>query len=208
MPSFNLLWATALLEPVRIVFLPAPAVGSHSFQVVFRFPAEFFERERAIRIAFGDIARSSGSNPVIDRLTHYLSESLYHLQNAVAFTRTQIIYYKAATGMQLVDGGKMSLGQVDNVNIISDARSVGGGIIVSAHVQTRQFPDGHLRDIRNEVVGNTVGVLAYKPAFVRAYGIKVPQQGDIERVVGFLNVFEYEFFTPNSFMHSISAMVE
>ena len=48
----------------------------------------------------------------------------------------------------------------------------------------------HLRNIGHKIVGDTVGVFAYKSALMRPDWIEISKQGNIKRIVGFINIFE------------------
>ena len=75
--------------------------------------------------------------------------------------------------VQFFKRGDVTFRKVDDVDIIPDARAVFRGVIVAENVDFFKFPDGNLRDIRHKVVGDTVGIFADKPAFVRADGVEV-----------------------------------
>ncbi len=72
----------------------------------------------------------------------------------------------------------MSLGKVNNVDIIADSSSVGSIVIISVNAETRKLSRSHLRNIRQEVIGYTVGVFAQKAALMSPYWVKVPKQNN------------------------------
>lgn len=71
----------------------------------------------------------------------------------------------------------MALGQVHYMNVIANASTVGGGVVVAKDAEVLSLAYGHLGNERHEVVGDTVGVLANGAANVRAYGVEVAQDG-------------------------------
>ena len=41
--------------------------------------------------------------------------------------------------------------KVNNMNVVSDARAVGGGVVVAADIQVVKLADCNLSDIRNKI---------------------------------------------------------
>ena len=67
----------------------------------------------------------------------------------------------------------MSPGQVYYVDIISDAGSVGGVVVVAEYVKLFQLAYGNLGDVGHQVIGDTVGVLADGSALMGTDGIEI-----------------------------------
>jgi len=57
-----------------------------------------------------------------------------------------------------------------------------------------QLAHSDLRDIGHQVVGNAVGVFADESALVRPDWIKISQESNVERIVGFVYVFKNTFY--------------
>ena len=68
--------------------------------------------------------------------------------------------------------------RVADVDVIPDAGAVGGVVVIPVDFEAGQFPQGHLGNIREQVVGDAVGVLPQQPGGVGAYGVEIPHQGN------------------------------
>ena len=87
----------------------------------------------------------------------------------------------------------MAFGQVHDVNVVAHAGAVFGGIVFSEDVNVCAPADGHLADVRHQVVGNALRVFADQPAGMRADGIEVAQQNDAPCGIGCVDVPQYVF---------------
>ena len=90
----------------------------------------------------------------------------------------------------------MSGSEIHHMDIISDSGSVMGVVIVSEDVQTISFSDGNLGYIRQQVIWNSLWILADKPAFMGADGVKVPQENDVPFRIGGMEVCQHLFNHP------------
>ena len=77
----------------------------------------------------------------------------------------------------------MGLGQIHHMDVVADAGAVMGGVVVAEHPQAVPASGRHLRDEREQVVGDAEGVLADAAAGVGADGIEVAQAGHPPGVV-------------------------
>ena len=82
----------------------------------------------------------------------------------------------------------MAAGQVHHVNVVAHAGAVRGGVVVAEHTDLLQLAYGHLSHIGQQVVRNTLGILADAAGFVGADGIEVAQQHDVPLVVARVQV--------------------
>ena len=90
-------------------------------------------------------------------------------------TRAEVKDALAGVAHEVLDGGNVTLCEVNDVDIVAHAGAVGRGIVVAEYVQMVALADGSLRDVRHEVVGDAVRMLADFAACVRADGVKVAQ---------------------------------
>ncbi len=67
--------------PFWVVFLPAPGVAHHVFQVFFCVPFQDIVGLGRVGIAFGNITRATLGKTVFDCLPCDLHESIYHFQH-------------------------------------------------------------------------------------------------------------------------------
>ena len=56
--------------------------------------------------------------------------------------------------------GNMAFRQIHYMNIVTHTRAVRSRIIIAEYGKKRQFPAGHLADIRQKVIRNPIRVLA------------------------------------------------
>jgi NRPS condensation-like uncharacterized protein len=83
--------------------------------------------------------------------------------------------------------------KVYNVDIISYACAVNGIIVVAENVEFFQFSNRNLRNIGHEVVGDSLGVLTDKSAFVSTDGVEITEKGNAPTVVGCIKVTQNFF---------------
>ena len=75
---------------------------------------------------------------------------------------------------------QMPFGQITHMDIVAHTRAVGRIVVVSEDGQLFAPADGHLRNVRHQVVGRTVGVFPDQARFMRAHGIEIAQQHQAE----------------------------
>ena len=91
------------------------------------------------------------------------------------------------TGSQVVDADSgvafeslkclhMALCQVNDVDVVANSSSVMGGIVVSEDAEGLKLADGHLGDIGNQVVGNTLGILTDESALMGSDRVEVSEK--------------------------------
>ena len=110
------------------------------------------------------------------------------IQHTVAVAGAQIADEEAALGLQLPDSADMAAGQVHDVDVVAHAGAVGGGVVVAEDVDFFQLADGDLGDVRHQVIGDAVGVLADEAGLVGTDGVEVPQQGHVQLRVSLADI--------------------
>mmetsp|Transcript_26001 Transcript_26001/g.65335 ORF Transcript_26001/g.65335 Transcript_26001/m.65335 type:complete len:243 (-) Transcript_26001:47-775(-) len=65
------------------------------------------------------------------------------------------------------------------MDVVAYAGAVRGVVVVAKDVQLGALADGHLQNVRCEVIGDALGVFADQAAFVRADGVEVAQENDV-----------------------------
>ena len=79
------------------------------------------------------------------------------------------------------------------MDIIAHPRSVGRGIIVSENAHFVELPYRDLRNVRAEIVGDTVRVFPDQPRFMRPHGIEIPKDRYIKSIVRFIEIAQNIF---------------
>ena len=91
----------------------------------------------------------------------------------------------------------MADGKVHHMNIIAYARAVRRRIIVAENAHFIQLAHRNFCDIRAQIVGDPVRILADQSRFVCSHGIEIAQNRDIERIVSLIkvaqNIFDKQF---------------
>lgn len=80
--------------------------------------------------------------------------------------------------------------QVNHVDVVTDSRPVGGGVIVPENFDKRQLSRRDFGHIRHEIVGDAFRVLADQARRMRADWVEVPEQNDAPFMVGCVEVDE------------------
>ena len=106
-----------------------------------------------------------------------------HVQHAVALAGAQVAHEQSALALQFLHRRHVALGQIHHMDIVPHAGAVGGGVVVAVDVKLFQLTHRHLGNIRHQVVGDAVGVLAHQAGLVGADGVEVAQQRHVQRGV-------------------------
>ena len=154
-----------LLESVWIMALPTPAILAHLLNAAFSLPAEFLGGEGRIGPALCDVARTARANLVWDWTARSLLERLDDLQHAVAMACAEVVNLEAELRirLELFDRLEVANGEVNDVDVVANASTVNGGIVIAEYVEFGEAANGDLRNIRQEVVRDSGGIFADLP---------------------------------------------
>ena len=86
----------------------------------------------------------------------------------------------------------MSLGEVDDVDVVAQAGAVGGVVVVAEHADLLELADGDARDERHEVVRDAGGIFADEAARVRAHRVEVAEHRHVQLGVDPRDVGEHD----------------
>ena len=118
---------------------------------------------------------------------------MQHLKHRVAVPGTQVPGVQTAVLANVIQRLKVTIGKIDDVNVIAHTGAIDGGVVVAEHVQMLAAADCNLSDKWHQVVGNTRRILTDTPGFMRTHGVEVAQQSDIPAVIGSRQVYEHVF---------------
>ena len=104
---------------------------------------------------------------------------------------TEVINSQTAFAIDGFEGSYMSGCKVAYVDIIAHACTIVGVVIIAENAQLLADTYCGLRDIRHEVIGDTIGVLAHRSGWMRTYGIKITEQYDIPLIISLLYVNQH-----------------
>lgn len=82
----------------------------------------------------------------------------------------------------------MSLGQIDDVDIVANTGTIGGGIVHPKDGEMLPATDGDLSDVGHEIVGDTSGILADLTGSVGAARVKVAEDEDVPLGIGLVQI--------------------
>ena len=171
----------------RQVFLPRPGGGEGFLDGAGGFPAHFFVREGRIRPNGDDVAGAAGGDAVVDlHAVHFLErlDQFHHGEGGAGADVEDLAVLLHLSLEHPGDGEDMGLGEVHDVDEVTQAGAVGGGIVVAEDGQALTLADGGLGDEGDEVVGNAAREFADEGARVRADGVEVAQEDALDGAVG------------------------
>ena len=87
-----------------------------------------------------------------------------------------------------IEGGHVAERQIDNVDIVAHAGAIGSGVVVAEYGEFGQFAGSHLANVGQQIIRNTVGLLADAAAGVCADGVEITQQNHTPLRVGRVEV--------------------
>ena len=181
------------LISIRILTLPVPTVTAHFFNAVLGFPAEFGFGLGGVAVAGGDIAGTAGLDAIGDFHTVDFLKGGDYVQNGIAVAGTDVIDSEAALALNGFQGADMGAGKVNDVDIVAHSCAIGGVVVVTKDAQLLTLAYGYLGDVGHQVIGDTVGILAYQAALVCADGVEIAEEYDVPLLVGTLEVHQ-DFF--------------
>lgn len=135
-------------------------VSKKTYHVVERargLEAELLLGERGVCREVGHVARAAADDRERELVAGHLAHGLDHVEHAHTDTLTEV---EGAVLAVLVDVHKLrvvvqrdhrvevALGEVENVDVVTHTGAVGGGVVVTKHLETALavLADGHLRE--------------------------------------------------------------
>ena len=106
-----------------------------------------------------DIAFTTGSNFVVKLNAGALFESVNQFKNAHTVTGTYVVDFNTFFIFVLNNAfhsSNVCLGQVEYIDVVADARTVGGVIVITEHFQAGTDAHSCLREVGDEVGRNTI----------------------------------------------------
>ncbi len=77
------------------------------------------------------------------------------------------------------------------MDIVAHSCSIVGVIVISKHAQFSTLANGNLCDVRHQIVGNAVGVLAYLTTLMCTDGIEITQNDNIPFGICLLHIHQH-----------------
>src|SRR5579875_920733 len=136
--------ASGVLEAVGVPALPPPGVGTRLLDAQLRPPPEDVGGQRRVGVAGGDVTGPAADDLVGDAPARRLFEGGDELEHRRAPAGAEVDGFGRARLGQVVEGGQVAPGQVDDVDVVPDAGAVYGDVVGPGDLQRRPAPDGHL----------------------------------------------------------------
>ena len=171
----------------RVLGLPIHRRRSHVVDAELGLPAEFTLGLGGVGVAGGDVAGATRLDRERNRVAGSLLVRLDDLKYRVSVTGTQVVGEHAGA-LDLVDDGDVALGQIDNVDVVAHAGSVGRVIVVTEHLNLLELAECNLGDVGGQVCRNALRILADQAGLVGADRVEVAQDDDGPGVVGDVHV--------------------
>lgn len=130
-------------------------------------------------------------NFVLELATNDLAEGVDHLKDGAAAAGAQVP--SLDTGLviaEVVQGDEVALGEVDDVDIIADGGTVAGRVVVSKDQELVAITGGDFAEEREQIKGNTLGVLAHDASGVGTAGVEIAQDSAVPLLVGLASLLE------------------
>ena len=138
-----------------------------------RPPAQLAADRLVVGDQRGDVAWPPGPDHGRDRVAGHHPRHLDHLAHRIALADAQIEGHPALL-VERLERQNVGVGQVGDVDVVADAGTVRGRIVVAIDLDVRALAQGHLEHERDQV-GLGPMVLADVAARVRAGGVEVAQ---------------------------------
>ena len=128
-----------LFKPIRIPFLPVPAIPDHFIDPILRTPAKFTFGLRRVRVNDRNIAGTAAINDIRNLDAIQTFKSFYKHQNAVSLPCSQVIRNQAIVVLDCLKSVYMASGEVHDVDVIPDAGTIRCVIVVPENTQLLQL---------------------------------------------------------------------
>ena len=106
-------------------------------------------------------------------------------------TCTDVVDSDTLVGNDSLESSYVSASEVYYVDVVAYASTIVCVVVVAEYAELSTLTYSSLCDVRHEVVGDTIGVLADSTALVSTDGVEVAEQYDVPLIVGLLYVHEY-----------------
>ena len=110
-----------LFKPIRIPFLPVPAIPDHLIDPVLSTPAKFALGFRGVRVNDRNIAGTTAINDIRDLDAIHAFKGFYELQNAVALPCSKVVHCETTVVLDRLESVYVASGEVHDVDVVPDA---------------------------------------------------------------------------------------
>ena len=137
-----------LFKPIRIPFLPVPAIPDHLIDPILRTPAKLTLSLRRVRVNDRNVAGTAIINDIRNLDAIHAFKGFYDLQNAVALPCSQVIRNQATVVLDRLESVHVASGEVHDVDVVPDAGAIRCVIVVPENMQLLQLSRCNLCNTR------------------------------------------------------------
>ena len=101
-----------LFKPIRVPFLPVPAIPDHLIDPVLSTPAKFALGFRGVRVNDRNIADTTAINDIRDLDAVHAFKGFHELQNAVALPCSKFVYCETTVVLDRLESVYVAPGEV------------------------------------------------------------------------------------------------
>ena len=139
MPCFSYHEQRVLFKPIRIPFLPVPAIPDHLIDPVLSTPAKFALGFRGVRVNDRNIAGTTAINDIRDLDAVHAFKGFHELQNAVALPCSKVVYCETTVVLDRLESVYVASGEVYDVDVVPAAGAIRCVIVVPENMQLLQL---------------------------------------------------------------------
>ena len=137
-----------LFKPIRIPFLPVPAIPDHLIDPVLSTPAKFALGFRGVRVNDRNIAGTTAINDIRDLDAVHAFKGFHELQNAVALPCSKVVHCETTVVLDRLESVYVASGEVYDVDVVPDAGAIRCVIVVPENMQLFQLSRCNLSNTR------------------------------------------------------------
>ena len=137
-----------LFKPIRVPFLPVPAIPDHLIDPVLSTPAKFTLSLRRVRVNDRYIAGTTAIDDIRDLDAVHAFKGFHELQNAVALPCSTVVHCETTVVLDRLESVYVASGEVHGVNVVPDAGAIWCVIVVPEDVQLLQLSRCNLCNTR------------------------------------------------------------
>ena len=176
---YNKCQKTLLYALFTQFYLPIPGRTERIFDGFLRLPAQNLVGLFRVGPHLDNVTCTTTCNAVVELPACALLESMNELQHRKSSTRSDVEHlnrFELFLLQNTTNGMNMCFGQINHVDVVTDARAIGRVVIVTKH--TKLLTDAHSRlgNERHQVLRHTVWQLANQASGMGTDGVEIAQQ--------------------------------
>lgn len=176
---------------LRIVVDPPPQICAGILHLQLSLPVQLLVGQAGVGREVENVTLSTLNHIVLQIATDNGTECLDHLEHSATATRTQVPSLETGLACaQVVERSQVTLGKIAHVDVVADSGSVTRGVVFAEHKQLLALTSGDLAQQRQQVEGDTLGVLTHNASGVSTARVEVTQVGTVPLFVGLAGLLQ------------------